>query len=117
MNVRKANNKDLDSISAIFRETVRLINSKDYAEREIEVWSAVADNIEFWNKIIIEEDFFVVENEDKIIGFSSLRNDGYLHFMYVHHQYQNCGVASLLLNTIELKAAEMKLNEILIAMS
>ncbi len=42
MNVSKANSKDLESICSISRETVRLVNSRDYMVREFAVWSANA---------------------------------------------------------------------------
>ena len=35
------------------------------------------------------------------VGFAAVRPDGYLHSMFVHHDFQRQGIASLLLEDME----------------
>ena len=39
--------------------------------------------------------------DKRIVGIASLRNDGYLHSMFVHKDFQRRNIATLLLNEIE----------------
>ncbi len=115
MKIRKAEEKDVEGISELYYGTVRSINSKDYSEKEIEVWSSSAFNFERWKKNIAEQYFLVAEEEEEdnlIIGFSSITPEGYLDFMYVHKDFQRRGVASGLLSGIEEKASEQNNEEI-----
>jgi putative acetyltransferase len=49
---------------------------------------------------------------DVITGFSSLEEDGELDMMYVHKDYQGQGIASLLIQQIYKKAAELGLSRL-----
>ena len=42
-----------------------------------------------------------LDADKRIVGIASLRNDGYLHSMFVHKDFQRRNIATLLLNEIE----------------
>lgn len=51
--------------------------------------------------------FIVAENLDGIIvGFTSIRNDGYLHSMFINKDHQGEGIATALLKQIETYAEQ-----------
>lgn len=110
--IRTAEETDIPQIAKLYYETVRHINSKDYSEKHIEVWSNAAFAVEGWKKKISEQYFLVAETDREIIGFSSIAIDGYLDFMYVHKEHQREGIATKLINEIEKKAAEQNNEEI-----
>lgn len=105
MLIREASVDDLDQILTLFEETIKSVNSKDYTEDQIRVWSA-AKNRTVWLQKIEEQSFYVATKGDQIVGFGSIDVEGYLDFMYVHHQFQNQGIAKALLEKIESKALE-----------
>ena len=110
--IRRVTAIDLNEITTLFRETVLSINKRDYNDEQVRVWSAAADREENWLKKIDEHYFICAVFENKIIGFASLATDGYLDFMYVHKDYQERGVASLLYRYLETHAADLKLSKI-----
>ena len=112
MRTRQATDKDIPSIMNLFMETVRKINGKDYNEDEIEVWASAGNNAERWKSQIKEQYFIVGEFENKIVGFSSIKPNGYLDYLYVHKDYQGKGIANKLFAEIEYKARLQKNAEI-----
>lgn len=112
MKIRRANISDCDEIRKLFYETIRSVNSKDYSPEQIEVWSAGTNRIERWTKAINEQHFFVAEIGEIIVGFASIKDDGYLDFMFVHKDFQGHGIATKLFGELEKVAEEKKLPKI-----
>ena len=110
---RRATLKDIGEIRKLFQDTVLTVNSKDYTPTETADWAACGDSTEHWTLLINGQHFIVatLPNEG-IVGFASIRNDGYLHSMYVHKDHQGEGVASFLLNIIEDYALRNGIREI-----
>ena len=52
---------------------------------------------------MIKTHYFIVavNQQSKIVGFSSITPQGYLHSMFVHKDFQGEGIATMLLNEIE----------------
>ena len=108
LTLRIATKYDIDDICELFRNTVLEINKADYAASQLRVWSASADKKEMWEFRIVEQYFLLAIHKSQLVGFASLATDGYLDFMYIHHQFQRNGIAACLYNAIELKAIEQK---------
>jgi putative acetyltransferase len=112
MEIRIAEVKDIPQISKLFNETIREVNQKDYSSEQIEAWASNANNTEMWLKAIEEQFFVVTENNSIIAGFTSLDKNACIDFMYVHKNYQQMGVATQLLVTIEKQAIKLGITEI-----
>lgn len=126
--LRTATVIDIPAIISMYKDTVRTVNANDYTPDQINVWAEGAENKARWESAVAEQYFILAEEHttpglkpglslkkegSKIItGFASITKDGYLDFMYVNKDYQHRGVASLLLNEIEKKAAEQNNKEI-----
>ena len=106
MIIRQAKESDVKRITQLFFETIQTINSKDYSQEEIDDWSSWSKDIDKWLEKIQEQYFVVAEKNNKILGFSSLAQDGYLDLMFVDKNSQGIGVASALLSELENKAIE-----------
>ncbi|MCE7041925.1 GNAT family N-acetyltransferase [Dyadobacter sp. CY312] len=112
VSIRKAKIEDLDEIRTLFRDTVITINSENYNPEEIKVWSECYKNVSSWTRDILEQHFLVAVYDTQIVGFSSITDNGYLDFLYVHKEFQRCGIAKKLLHEIENRAKELSLMEI-----
>jgi putative acetyltransferase len=104
--IYRATKQDVGMITQLFRDTIQIVNSKDYPEDEIDDWSSWWTDHDKWQERIEEQYFIKAIVNDKIVGFSSLATDGYLDFMFTHKSYQGQGVASNLIRKIEKKAKE-----------
>lgn len=118
--LREAGQEDRQEMATLFRETIKAVNIADYSVEEAEDWAACGENVGHWEELIGKLYFIVaevvdgktnpavsVERNEKglIIGFASISDDGYLHSMFVHKDYQRCGVGTALLQSLERYAA------------
>jgi putative acetyltransferase len=99
--IRQATSNDLAEILQLFKETIEVINAKDYSPEQIIVWKNGASKKERWLKKISEQYFLLAEVDNKLAGFGSITHDGYLDFMYVSKDHQNMGVASKIYDNLE----------------
>ena len=106
--VRQAVDSDVGRITQLFFDTIQNINIRDYSQDEVDDWSSWKTDIDKWLEKMQEQYFVVAEINNKILGFSSLAQDGYLDFMFVDKETQGQGVASALLSEIEKKAIDQK---------
>lgn len=99
--IRQATIEDIPEITSIFRDTILHVNSKDYSEKQIQVWASGADDIEKWKERINKFYFIVAEIENTIVGFAYLTSGNYFDGLFVHKNYQRLGIASKLMRIIE----------------
>ncbi len=98
----------------LFHETIHTVNKADYTPEQLAAWSSQDRDMVAWSLRMQEVQPFVVtvqvansENlgeAAQIVGFSDLQSDGLVDFMFVHHAWQGCGVASCLMAEIERRA-------------
>lgn len=101
-NFRKAILTDIPELKEMYKNTLRTINQADYTHEEIEDWASCGDDTQHLTDLISNLYFIVALNgASQIIGFTSIRDDGYLHSLFVHKDYQRKGVASFLLSIAE----------------
>lgn len=99
--IRQATLEDLPEITSIFRDTIRSVNSKDYSEKQIDVWSSGANDIDAWENRIKNLYFLIAEIKSQIVGFAYLKDGYYLDGIFVHKDFQRRTIGSKLLRIIE----------------
>ena len=93
---------DIPELKQLFKDTILSVNRNDYSLEEAEDWASCGDNNQHWLELINTLHFIIAENEDgHAVGFASISDEGYLHSLFVHKNYQRQGVATLLYDTIE----------------
>lgn len=97
----------------LYRSTVLNINIKDYTYEEVEDWASCGDNLERW-KELISFNYYIgaFDKQNRLVGFSSMNKNGYLHSMFVHKDCQCKGIATQLLSAVEKIAKEYGVKEI-----
>lgn len=110
---RSVTTADIPELKELFRNTVLTVNARDYTTEEVADWASCGNRPGHWEKLLATLHFIAACNgQGRIIGFTSIRNDGYLHSMFIHKDYQRQGIASSLLHRIEAYAAEHGISEI-----
>jgi putative acetyltransferase len=118
--LRRAVPEDLEELRKLYYDTVTTINAKDYDENQIRAWvgpwansaKPVRGEGKTFSQKIVEQYFIVAIIDNVIAGFASLEDNGYLDFMYVHKDYQRCGVAKALLTELESYARKKGIKEL-----
>ncbi|MBN9646019.1 GNAT family N-acetyltransferase [Terrisporobacter glycolicus] len=103
MEIREYKSSDCNEIVDLFYNTVHCINSKDYTEKQLNVWATGNIDIDEWNESFLNNYTVIVEENGIIIGFGDINDEGYLDRLYVHKDYQNIGVATAICDRLEKK--------------
>lgn len=101
-NLRTAQQADALELQRLFQETVLHINKRDYSQAEVEDWASCGNDLSRMKEMIRTHYFIIaIRQQSQIVGFSSITRQGYLHFLFVHKDFQGKGIATTLLNEIE----------------
>lgn len=110
---RPVTTADIPELKSLFYNTVLTVNARDYTTEEVADWASCGDRPGRWEKLLASLHFIAAcDAEGRIVGFTSIRNDGYLHSMFVHKDHQGEGIATALLQQIEAYATEYGIREI-----
>ena len=105
--------KDIPEMQELFRSTVLNVNIRHYTKEEVEDWASCGDSVEHLKELLSHNHFIGAFDEaSRMVGFSSMNKDGYLHSMFVHKDWQGKGVATQLLSEVEHIARQWGVAEI-----
>lgn len=115
MKIIKYKETDIKEIVSLFYETVHSVNSKDYSQLELDAWAPKEEKefkMKSWQESLGKNITFVAKINNKIVGFSDITQNGYLNRLYVHKDYQGKGIATALVDILEVEAKKLNLLEI-----
>lgn len=116
--LRTANIQDCDQIRQLYKSVVNLLSLNDFTVQQKNVWSAVSEDRAYWLYILQTQQVVVAEyleekdQSNHIIGFGSIKDEGYIEFLYVATDFQNIGVGRRILKALENYASKMQAEEI-----
>ncbi|KAA2224437.1 GNAT family N-acetyltransferase [Chryseobacterium sediminis] len=102
--IRKGISGDLTEMLQLFANTIDEVCKKDYNYQQIEAWKSGAENEERWMNVINSQYVLIAEHRNQIVGFCTLDKGNYIDLFFVHKDYQQKGIATLLYHEIEKKA-------------
>lgn len=106
--LRKAELNNLKEIQSLFKETILYTCQKDYTVNQRNTWASSINNIDKWKLAIQNEYFIIALQNEKIIGFGSLKNGNYLNLLYVHPNYLKVGIASNIYEELKKESLRLK---------
>ena len=109
---RRATAADLPAIRQLFYDTITQVNRRDYGPAQIRAWRAGAVDAAKWLEKLQTQYFTVLEVAGRVAGFASLTDDGWLDYLFVHHEHQRRGLARSLLLALEAHARHLQLPQI-----
>lgn len=92
---------DLDALERLFYETVHTVNTADYTPEQLDAWAPGLIDRERWDRTLAEHFTQIALIAEQIVGFGDLADDGYLDRLYVHRDFQHCGVATAICDALE----------------
>jgi putative acetyltransferase len=104
IDVRRYRPTDLASLIALFRDTVRRINGRDYSQQQVLAWAPDDIDARRWRHRFDSKEVWVADLDGAPVGFVDVARDGLIDMLYVHADHQGVGIASLLLRTVEASA-------------
>ena len=98
--IRAAEEVDLESILKLFKDCVLTVCRGDYSQEELNAWASAAASSQRW-KDKIKLQYFVVPHLDKeLVGFGALENKDLIDLLYVHKDCQASGVGSKIFESL-----------------
>ena len=101
MIIRRYLPTDCKEIITLFYNTVHSVNAKDYTKKQLDVWATGKENLNDWNKSLLNHYTLVATIAGVIVGFGDIDKSGYLDRLFVHKDYQQKGIGSVLCNELE----------------
>jgi putative acetyltransferase len=101
MRIRPFTSEDLRPVVTLFTETVHRISSRDYTPEQIAVWAPRDHDWLRWQNRFDSLRTLIAEHDGKLLGFTAFTEQGYVDFLFVHHEHQRQGVARALLAEVE----------------
>lgn len=98
--LRPFRSDDAGNLLALFRDTIRRINCRDYDPVQIAAWSSDEIDARLWARRFEGRFVRVAEAQGIVAGFAELEPDGHIDRFYVSADHQRLGVGKQLFNAI-----------------
>lgn len=97
---------DAAPVFHLFYETVHSVNLKDYSPAEVEAWvPSTTPDLAQWGQRFLHQNTLVAEVNGHLAGFANLDEAGLnIDMVYTHKDFQGQGVASALVDRLEVQA-------------
>lgn len=100
---------DAPALLALFRDTVRRVNARDYAPHQIAAWASDAIDPATWATRFAGRFVPVAEISGRPVGFAELEADGHIDRVYVSADHQGQGIGRLLTEAVLAEARRLGL--------
>jgi putative acetyltransferase len=100
---------DAPALLALFRDTIRRVNSRDYSPAQIAAWASNDIDTVVWAERFTGRFVPVAEESGHLVGFSELEADGHIDRVYVSADHQGRGIARQLLAAVVAEARRIGL--------
>lgn len=101
MNIRRYESSDCPELAQLFYETVHSVNARDYSPKQLDAWATGSVDLVKWDESLSAHYSIVAIEDDTIVGFGDMDENGYLDRLYVHKDYQHRGIATAICDELE----------------
>lgn len=112
MLIRRVQIGEEHALFDVFHSAIHLVASRDYTPEQINAWAPTNLDPAIWIKKIRDIKPFVVEINEKIVGYADVQSTGYIDHFFVSGHHQRHGVGTLLMSTIFNEAANLGVIEL-----
>lgn len=109
--------EDAPALLALFRDTIRRVNCRDYSPEQIAAWSSEDIDPAAWAARFVGRYVAVAEEADQPVGFAELEPDGHIDRLYVSADRQGQGIGRKLLAALVDEARRRGLARLLVEAS
>ena len=117
MTLRRYQPDDAPALLALFRDTIRRVNSRDYSAEQIGAWASDDIDPVNWAARFIGRFCVVAEESGQPVGFAELESDGHIDRVYVSADHQGQGIGRQLLAAVVTEARRLGLTQLFVEAS
>jgi putative acetyltransferase len=100
---------DAPALLALFRDTIRRVNSRDYSPAQVAAWASDDIDTASWFGRFTGRFVPVAEEASRPVGFAELEPDGHIGRVYVSADHQRRGIGRQLLAAVVAEARRVGL--------
>ena len=100
LNLRAYEPDDAPALLALFRDTIRRVNARDYAPDQVRAWASDDIDTAAWAGRFAGRFVVVAEEAGRPVGFAELEPGGHIDRVYVSADHQRRGVGRALLEDV-----------------
>lgn len=104
--IRFGERGDIAALAGVFYRAVREGAGPEYSAEQRAAWAPAPPEVAAWDERLTPQKVFVAELDSRIIGFMSLKTDGYIDLAFVDPDHIGHGVAQMLYERLESHARE-----------
>ncbi len=112
MQLRAYREDDAPALLALFRDTIRRVNARDYSPEQVRAWASDDIDANGWAGRFAGRFAVVVESSGRAIGFTDLEPDGHIDRFFVSADSQRRGVGRTLLGAIVAEARRARIGRL-----
>ena len=109
--IRPGTPADYAALAEVMFDAVRNGRS-EYTKAQREAWVPEIRSGDTWTNRLAAQDLFVAEDENQIVGFMSLTDEGYIDFAYIRPTAQGTGLFRQLYESLEQHANSISLHRL-----
>lgn len=110
--LRNYNPSDAAATREVFFRAVHETASHDYTAEQCAAWAPREADLYAWNEKLLGNRTIVAVQDDRVIGFSDARPNGYIDMMFISPDAVRRGVASALLQRVTDRAGAEGVREL-----
>ena len=107
MIVRDYRRDDAEPVCRLFFGTVRSVNLGDYTGEQVRAWAPKVPEPANWHARMSGRHTFVAEENEEILGFAELEENGHLDMLYVRRDAGGRGIGTRLCDAAERRAGSI----------
>ena len=108
---------DAPVLLALFRDTIRRVNARDYSPEQIRAWASDDIDPVVWMDRFMGRFVIVADEAGQPVGFTELESDGHIDRMYVSADHQGQGIGRQLLAAVVAEARRLGLARLFVEAS
>ena len=108
---------DAPALLALFRDTIRRVNARDYSPEQIRAWASDDIDPVVWMGRFMGRFVIVADEAGQPVGFAELESDGHIDRMYVSADHQGQGIGRQLLAAVVAEARRLGLARLFVEAS
>jgi putative acetyltransferase len=112
LTVREFRDGDEVALYAVFHSVIHRVAVRDYTAEQVAAWAPEQPELARWTDQMRAIRPFVVEEDQRIIGYADLQPSGYIDHFYVSGPNARRGVGRALMQRIHARAEELKLAQL-----
>ena len=110
--IRPFQTSDAISLFQVFYSAIHQTAIHDYSTEQCNAWAPKDMDMTHWKEQMTCLKPFVVEANQRIVGYADLQTNGYIDHFFVHHEFAHQGIGSKLMHHLIQHARKIELGEL-----